>query len=508
MIELEGAPLSLRDAAAREVEARIVPWGELASTPEGLERIERGAFADTDPASVVLRQDHTDPALGRGISIEERDDGAYMAFRVSATARGDELLALISDGTYRGASVGFVPVEGASRTITEGGRRITSRSKVDLREVSATWHPAFPSAQIVQVRSESPMDPNVTPPEVAAASPEILERILGRMEALEERSRMEATAPPPTPAAPVVRLGDWASVALRQMAGEQVSPLEIRALADIITTTNMGVVPPSYLNEVLGFIDPARPFMDSTRHLPTPSSGLQMIVPRLVTRPTVAKQTAEKAAVASTNTAIDTVAFSMATYAGGGDISLQLLKRSSPEFLSLYTELLAEAYGIVTDDAAVDALLAAAGVNAGGVLDPEALSLGAAYANSMGATNKAPDRIWLSPDALGAFIDAKTQAGGGGVPMYPGLARIGTITVDTGNGGPNPMVLRPVVVPALADEAVDVVIGPSTGFGWAEDGTYTLTADNPAQAGRDVALAGMVWFAPLYPAAFTTFTLS
>jgi HK97 family phage prohead protease len=507
MIEFTEAPLSIRSESAREVDARIVPWGELATTSEGLERIERGAFEGTDPASVAFRMDHTDPALGRGIALEEREDGAYMTFRVAPTARGDEALALIADGTYRGASVGFLPIEGHSRTVTEGGRRITSRSRVDLREVSATWHPAFPTAQITQMRSEAqPMD-NITP-EVPATSPDVLERILGRMEALEERSRQDATTPPPAASAVEVRMGDWASVALRQMAGEAITQLELRALADIITTTNMGVVPPAYANELLGFIDPSRPFMESTRRLPTPSSGLQMIVPRLVTRPTVAKQAAEKGALASTNTAIDTVAFGMETYGGAGDISLQLLRRSSPEFLTLYTQLLGEAYGIATDDAAVDKLLAASGVVAGGILDPEGLSLGAAYANSMGATNRPPDRIWLSPDALGAFIDAKTVAGGGGVPMYPGLARIGTITVDNGNGGPNPMVLRPVVVPALADEAVDVIIGPSTGFAWAEDGTYTLTADNPAQAGRDVALVGMVWFAPLYPAAFTTYTLS
>lgn len=508
MIEYTSADLSIRDAAAREVEARIVPWGELATTADGLERLERGAFDETDPASVVFRLDHADPALGRGLALEEREDGAYMSFRVSATARGDELLSLISEGVYRGASVGFLPVEGASKVVTEKGRRITVRSKVDLKEVSATWRPAFPSAAIIQVRSEEIMDPTPVIPEASASlPPEIMDRLLTRMEALEERSRMEATAPPSAAPTTEIRLGDWASLAMRQMSGEVITPLEMRALAEIITTTNMGVVPPSYASELLGFIDSSRPFLESTRRLPTPPTGLNLIVPRLGTRPTVGKQVAEKDELTSTNTSIDTVQFAMQTWGGAGDLSLQLLRRSSPEFLDLYVRLLAEAYAIKTDDAGLDALLAEAGVVEGGIFNPVSPSFGGAYANTMAATNRPPDRIWLSPTAYAAFVDAKEPAGGGGQPMYPGLAFIGSIQTG-GNGGPNPMTLRPVIVPAMEDELVDIVIGPSSGFAWAEDGTYTLQADNPAQAGRDVALVGMVWYAPLYPAAFTSYTLS
>jgi HK97 family phage prohead protease len=512
LLELGGAPLSIRDAAAREIEARIVPWHELAETAEGLERIERGAFDGLEPGSVVLRLDHADPAIGRGISFEDREDGAYMAFRVSATARGDELLALVTDGTYRGASIGFEGIPEATTAGHHMGRRITIRSKVNLREVSATWRPAYPSAAITQIRSEEMLnDPTAdatTPaPVVVVPSHDPLERILGRLEAIEERARQDATAPPAGPPELITRMGDWAAAAMRQMAGEVISPLEMRALAEIITTTNLGVVPPAYSSELLGFIDNSRPFLESTRRLPTPGAGIQMIVPRLVTRPTVGVQVAEKDELTSTNTAIDTVAFGMATVGGAGNLSLQLLRRSSPEFLDLYVRLLAEAYAVKTDDLAVDALLAEAGVVEGGTIDPESLTLGAAYANAMTATNRPPDRIWLAPSAYAAFIDAKTGAGGAGQPLYPGLAQIGSITVG-GNGGPNPMTLRPVIVPAMEDEAVDVIIGPSSGFGWAEDGTYTLQADNPAQAGRDVALVGMVWFAPLYPSAFTSFTLA
>ncbi len=180
---------------------------------------------------------------------------------------------------------------------------------------------------------------------------------------------------------------------------------------------------------------------------------------------------------------------------------MQLLRRSSPSFLTLYLELLAEALSGNAEAEAINALLTS-GINGGGGLDPENLMLGAAW-EAGAAVHKTPTTIWLSSAAVGAFIDAKSGAGTN-IPLYS--------TIQAGfsvPGGPGGVIqgLRPVHVPALDATDTDVIVGPSTGFAWTEDGSFTLQVDVPSKLGRDVALASIFWFMPLYPSAFTGYSI-
>jgi hypothetical protein len=61
---------------------------------------------------------------------------------------------------------------------------------------------------------------------------------------------------------------------------------------------------------------------------------------------------------------------------------------------------------------------------------------------------------------------------------------------------------------SVSGEQVDVIIGPSRGFVWAEDPARRLTVDVPSKAGRDVALVGGLFPAPRFADAFTVYTIA
>ena len=497
---LDGPALVEADTEKRQVTYRLLTWGEVSAAGD---TFDPGAFGDVDPTRVVLRQDHADPALGRGIAYYDDGVAPTMTFQLDGTQRATDLLTGVKDGTYDGASVGCDPDPASTRLV--GSVKHYGRAR--LAELSATWRPAFESAGPLAIHSQEEATvtdetPAVEPVQAAAPGPD-LSAITDRLSALEEFSRKEAVSvPEPTDYDPRKQ-----PRSMRLHHSMLADPEIKRAIDDILTTDVPSLVPDAQSSEVIAIIDQSRPFLESTRRLTTPSSGLNLVVPVITQRPEVGEQLTEKTEVASRKVLSDAEEFPFRTFAGANDLSLQLIKRSSPEFLPLFLELLAEDYAIKTEDAAVDALLAHADVNAGTApFEPlnGGLSFGEAFVNAQAVSRRMfPDTLWVSTLAISHMIDAKTD--GTNMPLYTGL----TLNANA-NGGVSGTVsgMRVVHVPALDNEAVAAIVGPSRGFAWAEDGTYTLSADVPSKAGRDVGIVGMIAYAPWYPAAFTTYTLT
>ena len=504
-----GGHLQIRDEDKREVDCFVLPWDTDAETARGLERFEKGAFAGIDASRFIFRQRHMDPPTGKGIALSESDEGLSMTFKIAKTAAGDEQLELIREGVEAGVSVGFEDGKFDRKKMPDGRMQYLHKqvNPEGQLEVSTTWKPAYRQAAVLQMRETEPVAEDQEPqtpatleqaPAVATTESDSIlqlrEAIFSRLDKLDEKQQQFAVAA----MAPAIKTAQM----------QRQVKLEIRELAEVVTTTNLGVVPDAFSAELIGRIQEGRPFLNTTRQIPAPPAGMNLVLPKITQTPLVAAQAAEKDEVASRATAITTVDFPMVTYAGAGDISIQLLKRSSPDFLNLWTGLLGDAYALATEDAGVDALLAESAVVEGtGTFDVETDSLGDAWANTIAANRSLkPNRIWLSTTALLQFMNARQPTGGGGLPLYPSLSAIGGFSA----GGTNDLgfQLQPVWVPALDNEAVDIIIGPSAGFIWCEDGTYTLTADVPSKAGRDIGVVGMLVYAPVYPAAFTTYVVA
>ncbi len=535
--------VTVRSADKREIDVRLVPFDKTISTRSGLEEYAPGSFAGMPHDSLLLQGLEHDVAMGvgqngdivptrrpqgRSKQIWEQPDGAYATFKVARTQAGDEIIALADDRVIRGVSLETVAAKNTVQQIRRGGRAVNRITKAAATGAALTYRPAYgDQATVLAVRSlpeEAHMGENVEPvagvnvdaaailsaittsAETEAKALATLEaKFAERFERLEEDARADIVVPGASAdPKPVVNKGEWLKLATRLMTGERIPDAQMRTLDDVITTDNVGVVPPAYLTELIGVIDPSRPFLSTTRRLPTPSSGTKLIVPVINQRPEVGVQQTEKAEVASTKTLIGTTEFDMVSIAGAGDLSIQLIKRSSPEFLSLWVELLAEQYARVSEDEAITALLdAMGGIGNASPMDPADLSLGDAYVAAFDAIRRGPDTIWLSTKAVGEFIDAKASTTN--QPLYSNINLDATVA-----GGVSGSIsgLRAVHVPILDAHGAYALVGPSSGFAWAEDGTYTLQVDNAAHAGRDVALVGMLWPAPWYPAAFTAYNVA
>jgi hypothetical protein len=81
--------------------------------------------------------------------LEERSDGLFGEFRVSATDQGNQALELVRDGVLDSFSVGFAPIQHRGSTTS-----IVERTEVALREASVVAFPAYVGAAIGGVRSQ------------------------------------------------------------------------------------------------------------------------------------------------------------------------------------------------------------------------------------------------------------------------------------------------------------------------------------------------------------------
>jgi phage head maturation protease len=520
------ATIAVRSAEERLIDVRVVPWGVVGRTREGPERMRRGAFRGTRPEDVTLEAigaHGLEPGVrlaGRAVALEDREDGAYATFRVSRTVAGDELLELAGDRVYRAASAVFEPI--TSRQV-DG---VTERQAARLVRVGIVERGAYDGAEVLAVRSQEdramtmpretePPEPPIppTPPapepeppgirvDVLSAMDDLRRDLVGRMTSLEARGG----AAQPSPLHAYADLGAYADAAY---ASPDVGQLLARALADQLTTDSPGVIPPSWATEVAGILSRPRPAIQA---LGGPASlgdtGMELdwpyLDPALNLDTIVAKQTAEKTQIASVKVKILKGSQPIDTYAGGSDVSYQLIRRSRPSYREAYLRILAIAYARSTE-AAFEAQLVAV---AGSSLVLTATANADAVRAFLFAASSLVDDATGSPATVDLVSPAEFARLGGLAGLYPstygtsnipGTAQASTLAINISG-------LPIIRAPFLTGNTH--IVTNSEGAKWHEDGPFPISAEDVAKLGQNVAIWGMGTGATTAPKGIVKSTLT
>jgi HK97 family phage prohead protease len=168
------------DPESRTIEGTVIPFGQVIHVqdsptgPRYRETIAPGAVDGIDASRITLESlprpgqaynTHEGSVLvGRAVAAESDGQALRMAFRVSRTAAGDELLELARDGVLAQLSASFMPIE--QRTRADG---VVERTRIDVRRVAVVERGAY-DAPITAVRAAQEGS-NMPPTNPAAAAP-------------------------------------------------------------------------------------------------------------------------------------------------------------------------------------------------------------------------------------------------------------------------------------------------------------------------------------------------
>lgn len=503
-------------------ESLVVPYGEqITGTPEfgsATEEFEQGAFRD-HRETVVLDVHNGIPVSPR-IPMTERADGLYIGpGRLLDTERAREFHTLVKEGVI-GPSIEFNARSSDKRRTATGVSHTRVKS---VAGVAGTYRAAYSGAFAVR-HMEGP-----------------------RVTDIQETPAPEPTPPPPAPEPVRITQGDVAIVAQRitdeairsyaasqafsgggggidpfaefrgrsfgELAERAMAPgaeretrewmsLAVRTFADTVTTSsaNAGMVTPGVVGDVHGIVSRGRPAITAfggPRPIPD-VSGMSIDWPYFdgTLSSLVGAQSAEKAEITSAAVNIKKGTEALATYAGGSDVSFQLLRRSTRNYLDTYFRILLTAWGVVTDAAFVTEL------ESGSVTSDFAEPLSGVDATEF--KNLVVDASVAVETATGTpaeFVLASTTA-------FTQFAKLLTPVTTLANTGLGTLDLRsltvnlgllPIIhVPSIT--AGKLIVSNRSAAAWYEDGPFQVQDTDVVHLGQNVAIWSMGAGARFIPA--------
>lgn len=478
----------------------LVPWDEPSDvTDNGRDRYsESFARGGLTPASdkVLGEVEHDGVVVARALEVNDTDHGLYATARVSRSTAGRDLIADIDAGIVEAVSVDFeddptpVPAGGAIR-----------RSNAKLTRFAFVTDPQHQGARIVGRRSQTGADmadEDTTTDEDTSTDEQLDEQLEDTTTDEHQRSnrsarRARGARRPAIRASGRFRsFGHFAHAALHgEVEGDELARYQ-RALADADMADMPGLVHEEWIREIIDLQRTMTPTIEEFSSRPLPESGDSVSQPKVTGRPTVGQQAAEGDEVSSAKVTIGKASWSLETFAGGQNMSLQAALRSSPEYLNEVMRLhlieMAESKNAaaVADIEAIDFATNSTKVDkTASYADGEFIDDIVDVCVGMLATLKRfPELVLIPTNVYGALAKAKDSEGR---PLYPSVAPMnpaGSMSLTSSTGTVSDLAWR--VEPELTDDHIIVAI--RDGFRTFNGPVGTLSADVPANLGRDVAV--------------------
>jgi len=362
----------------------------------------------------------------------------------------------------------------------------------EIEPMNTTTPDPVPDPEPKPVPDPTP-DPVPTGLRMTRNDPDLLGRIEDvRRDLVDRMVRLEAGSGARGGMSPLGRWDSLVAFADTAWADSAVAPLLARELVNQITTDNPGVMQPTWLTTIVGLLERPRPAIQA---LGGPKSlgdsGMEIdwpyVDPALDLNAIIAKQTAEKTEINSVLVKILKGSAGIDTFAGGSDVSYQLIRRSKPAYREAYIKILMNAYARETE-AEFETDLAAGATS---TLVLTATATADQVRAFLFAASAIVEDFTGSPATVDLVSPAEFLRLGGLTGLYAQQYGTQNIvgTADAASLRINVSGIPIIRAPFLTGNTHLVTNGEAAG--WHEDGPFPISAEDVAKLGQNVAVWGM-----------------
>jgi len=355
--------ITAADVESRTLTGRIVTWGEEGNTSAGRTVFSKDSIQFNKNVKLLLEHELTRP-IGKMVSAEVTDTGIEAKFKLANTSAASDALVEAAEGLRDGFSVGVkLTTQGEQVSDTTVPAPAVETVEAPVAEVQAKSAPMFTAPRV---------NLNVTP-------------------------------------------GQFALAQIRAAQGDSDARDLVAALEVATTSENIGVVPPTYLRDLIGIIDDSMPFADSLEQGTLPASGMKFYRPVIGVQATTAI-TAEGVELDSTDTTITSLEVDVVKIGGANVINAELIERSDPSYVDVLLRELAASWAQKADAYAFSIAAGAPGSSSGATLYA---GIADGIADAFGVLRRTPNRFLAD---TGNFAELLAAVDLDGRPLFAAAA--------------------------------------------------------------------------------------